>query len=197
MSADEASAAPAATKSQKCPEQRCTAALTTKSNLNRHMRKHGRKVRMPCGKELKDHPTNNTRHQKSCDKCQSVHAAGVRGSVVAGAGTNTHPHPVGNPPDDSAIPTQHILHHAPESHTAPEYIISANPELQYLFVIDPTPQVYEPSQAYWPTDPGAWAGDGDEVPDLDNSLLQFGFSDSVGGTYTGQNEEGRHGVYAL
>ncbi|KAK2014787.1 hypothetical protein LZ32DRAFT_616663 [Colletotrichum eremochloae] len=146
-------------KPYKCPEKHCTAALTTKSNLNRHMRQH-RKIQMPCGKELRDHPTNNLRHQKNCGECKSVHAAKVRRGVVAEASGDTYPLP-DTPTNGSAFLDQHILYPAmPESHTAPEYATSANSEIQYLAAIDPKTEVHEQSLADWPTDPGAGTGDG-------------------------------------
>ncbi|KAK1962776.1 hypothetical protein LY78DRAFT_683795 [Colletotrichum sublineola] len=86
----------ATNKPYKCPEQLCTAALTTKSNLNRHMRQH-RRIKMPCGKELGDHPSNNVRHQKNCCRCQSV---------MAESSGYTHPHSAGTPSDGSAYNEQ-------------------------------------------------------------------------------------------
>ncbi|KAK2021396.1 hypothetical protein LX32DRAFT_699415 [Colletotrichum zoysiae] len=155
-----------ARKPYKCPEQDCAAALTTKSNLKRHMSKHRPKVRMPCGKAVRDHSCNNVRHQKSCGKCQSVHAAEVRNSDTvheAGGNTgNTHTHPAGTPSDGSAFSDQQrILQPAmTEPHTTPGYATSSSSELQCFAAIDPMAQVYEHSPTNWLTDPGAWTGDG-------------------------------------
>ncbi|KAK1992390.1 hypothetical protein LX36DRAFT_704139 [Colletotrichum falcatum] len=152
---------PAAENLHKCPEKRCAAALTTKSNLKRHMRKHRPKVQMPCGKELRDHPTNNARHQKKCFNCQIAQAAEARGSVVAEASGDTRP--AGAPSDGSAFPNQYTLHPAvPEPHTTHQYATLEDHELDCFAFIDPKTQVRERSPADWPVDPGAGTGDGSQ-----------------------------------
>lgn len=108
------------TSDYKCLEPGCKSnVFSNKSNLAKHIKKHGPKVPAACGKEFPNEAWNLKRHESTCQECQRRKDSGNSNGIAA-KDYESLGNPVANGicPQDVELPGYYdVLYGQPSGHS--------------------------------------------------------------------------------